>query len=70
MRHEKQISDLLKIQDLRNEINSLNTKSKEKYYHCTNTKLNCPSLSNKTYWSILKTFFNIKKAPNIPPVAY
>ena len=31
-------------------------------------KLNNPSTSAKTYWSILKTFYNGKKVPLIPPL--
>ena len=68
MRHQTQISSLLKVEDLRNEISNLITKSKEKYYQRINVKLNDPSLSNKTYWSILKTFYNGKKVPIIPPL--
>ena len=30
--------------------------------------LNNPSLQAKTYWSILKTFYNDKKIPLIPPL--
>ena len=65
MRHQTQISSLLKV-DLHIEISNLITKSKEKYYQRINTKLNDHSLSNKTYWSILKTFYNGKKVPIIP----
>ena len=61
MRHQTQISSLLKVEDLRNEISNQITKSKVKYYQRINAKLNDPSLSNKTYWSILKTFYNGKK---------
>ena len=46
MRHETQISSLLKVEDIRNEISNLITKSKEKYHQCINAKLNDPSLSN------------------------
>ena len=56
MKHQTQISSLLKVEDLRIEISNLITKSKEKHYQRINAKLNDPSLSNKTYWSILKTF--------------
>ena len=65
MRHQTQISSHLKV-DLRIEISNLITKSKEKYYQRINTKLNDHSLTNKTYWSILKTFYNAKKVPIIP----
>ena len=56
MKHQTQISSLLKVEDLRIEISNLITKSKEKHYQRINAKLNDLSLSNKTYWSILKTF--------------
>ena len=68
MKHQTQISSHLKVEDLRIEISNLITKSKEKYYQRINAKLNDPSLSNKTYWSILKTFYNGKKVPIIPPL--
>ena len=68
MKHQTQIRSLLKVEDLRIEISNLITKSKEKYYQRINAKLNDPSLSNKTYWSILKTFYNGKKVPIIPPL--
>ena len=61
MGHQMQTSSLLKEENLRNKINNLITKSKEKYYQCINAKLNDLSLSNKTYWSILKTFYKGKK---------
>ena len=67
MRHQMQISSLLKIEDFRNEISNLITKSKEKYYQRIDAKLNDPSLSNKRYWSILETFYNGKKVPIIHP---
>ena len=44
-----QISNLLKVENLCNEISNLVTKSKERYYQRINAKLNYPSLSNKTY---------------------
>ena len=61
MKHQTQISSHLKVEDLRIEISNLITKSKEKYYQRINAKLNDPSLSKKTYWSILKTFYNGKE---------
>ena len=60
MKHQTQISSLLKVENLRNEISKLITISKEKYYQRINAELNDPSLSNKTFWPILKTFLNGK----------
>ena len=67
-RHPTQIISLLKVENLGNEISNLITKSKEKYYQHINAKLNNPSLSNKTFWSILKTFYNGKKVCIILPL--
>ena len=38
------------------------------YYENLAKKLNNPLLQAKTYWSILKTFYNDKKIPLIPPL--
>ena len=66
MRHQTQIRSFLKVGDLRNEISNLITKSKEIHYQRIGEKLNDPSLSNKIYWSILKTFYNSTKLPIMP----
>ena len=41
---------------------------KENFYNNLAKKLNDLSNSNKTYWSIIKTFINGKKNPVIPPL--
>ena len=41
---------------------------KEEYYRNIALKLNNPKTSAKTYWSILKTFYNDKKIPFILPL--
>ena len=41
---------------------------KNVYYNQVAQKLNGPKTSLKTYWSILKTFYNGKKVPLIPPL--
>ena len=41
---------------------------KNVYYSQLAQKLNDPKTSSKTYWSILKTFYNGKKVPLIPPL--
>ena len=45
--------------------NLLGRSSKEKFYLCLSAKLFDPSISAKTYWSILKTFVNGKQVPLI-----
>ena len=42
--------------------------TKTLYYENLGKKLNNPLLQPKTYWSILKTFYNGKKIPLIPPL--
>ena len=56
------------LQTLINEINTLITSTKDLYYDNLAKKLNNPLLQAKTYWSILKTFYNDKKIPIIPPL--
>ena len=43
-------------------------KRKEDYYRMLSGKLNDPHNSAKSYWSILKTLYNGKKIPLIPPI--
>ena len=61
MTHQTQTNSLLKVEGLPNDISNLITKSKDKYYQRINAKLNDPSLSNKTCWSILTIFAMVKK---------
>ena len=56
IRHQRQISNLLKNKDLYSEINSLITESKEKYYQTINAKLNDPSI-------FVDKLFNGEKVP-------
>ena len=41
---------------------------KNDYCNVVAKKLSDPTTSSKTYWSILKTFYNTKKVPIIPPI--
>ena len=43
-------------------------KRKEKHHHHLSLKLNNPNAGAKTYWSILKSFYNDIKVPLIPPL--
>ena len=71
LRHKRNKEDFAKVEHLRNEIENLISKSKkEEYYQNINRKLNDPLTSSKTYWSIMKTFFNGKKVPVIPPLLF
>ena len=58
----------IEIQMLSTEISTLILERKKKYYHDLSLKLNDPKTSAKTYWSILKSFYNDSKIPLIPPL--
>ena len=48
------------------EVSQLISENKDEYYTKLAMKLNNPRSSSKTYWSILKTFYNDRKIPIIP----
>ena len=56
------------LQEVTNEVSKIISKRKEEYHYHLASKLNNPSTSAKRYWSILKTFYNGKKVPLIPPL--
>ena len=58
----------IEIQRLSTEISDMILKRKEKCYQHLSLKLNNPNTSAKTYWSILKSFYNDTKVPLIPPL--
>ena len=59
---------ILFFETIANELNELISSTKALYYDNLGKKLNNPLLQAKTYWSILKTFYNDKKNPLIPPL--
>ena len=50
------------------EVSQLISESKNDYYNKLSIELNNPETSSKTYWSILKTIYNGRKIPVIPPI--
>ena len=62
------VSDFRLLENVVNELNDLFSSTKALYYDNLAKKLNNPLLQTKTYWSILKTFYNDKKIPIIPPL--
>ena len=62
------VSDFRLLENVVNELNYLISSNKALYYDNLAKKLNNPLLQTKTYWSILKTFYNDKKIPIIPPL--
>ena len=61
-------SDFVFLQALITEINELISSTRNVYYENLAKKLNNPLLQVKTNWSILKTFYNEKNIPLIPPL--
>ena len=61
-------SDFVLLETLITELNELVSTTKALYYENLGKNLNNPLLQTKTYWSILKTFYNGKKIPLIPPL--
>ena len=47
------------------EVSQLIEKSKDEYYYRLGKRLNDPNTSAKSYWTILKTFYNKRKIPLI-----
>ena len=55
-------SDFVFLENLMTEINELISSTKNLYYENLAKKLNNPLLQAKTYWSVLKSFYNEKKS--------
>ena len=61
-------SNLERFSSLQNKLSNLIETSKQKYFSKIAKKLSDPSISSKTYWSILKSFLTGKQVPFIPPI--
>ena len=59
--NQKNNEDFVKARRSRIGIDNLISKSKKEYYQNINKKLNNPSRSSKTYWSIMKTFSMVRR---------
>ena len=55
-------------QEAINVVSNIICKRKEEYHYHLASKLNNPSISAKTNWSILKIFHNVKRVPFRPPL--
>ena len=62
------VSDFGLLENVVNELNDLISSTKALYYDNLTKKLHNPLPQTKTYWSILKIFYNDKKIPIIPPL--
>ena len=67
-RNGRNAHDLQHFNILVDQLNENIEQSKQKYYQNLSTKLNNPSTNRKKYWLIIKTLFNGKKVPLIPPL--
>ena len=61
-------SDYFKLQEATSVVSELISRRKEEYQKHLALKLSDPMTNAKTYWSLLKTFYNGKKVPIIPPL--
>ena len=61
-------SDYVKFQEATTIVSEVISRHKEEYQNYIVLKLNDPMTTTKTYQSILKTFYNGKKVPIIPPL--
>ena len=61
-------NDYLKLKEATVLVSRVIAKRKEDYHNFLASKLNNPKTSVKAYWSILKSFYNGKKIPLIPPL--
>ena len=68
MQNKRFESDFGFLKALITELNELISSTKTLYYENLANKLNNPLLQAKTNWSILKTFYDDKKIPLIPPL--
>ena len=66
--NNKNYDVFLKLQTISTELSEMIWKRKEDYYPMHLDKLNDPQTSDKSYWSMLKTLFDGKKIPLIPPI--
>ena len=70
IRSDKSLQFFNQFQFLQTRLSSLIEESKNQYYTRLSQKLLDPKTSQKSYWSILKTFLNNKKIPCIPPLLH
>ena len=59
---------LLNLKNSVAELNELVSTTIISYYENFGKKLNNPTIQTKSYWSILKSFYNNKKITLIPPL--
>ena len=66
--NKKNYDAYLELQTISTELSEMILKRKGDYYCALSDKLNGHDTCAKSYWSILKTLYNGKKIPLIPPI--
>ena len=61
-------NDYFQLQEATNVVPQVVSNRKQENYNNIALNLNNPKTSTKTYWSILKTFYNAKNIPVVPPL--
>ena len=66
--NNKSYDAYLKLQTVSTELSEMILKQKDDYHCQLSDKLRDPRTSAKAHWSILKTLYNGKRIPLIPPI--
>ena len=68
IKKDRQETDFCALEESICNLNDMILQSKTSYYENLGKKVNGPTLRSKTYWSILKGFYNGKRVPVILPL--
>ena len=68
LKNGKTEADYMYVHHAISEVSLIISESKDKYYNKLTFKFSNPKTSSKIYCSILKTFYNGRKTPIIPPL--
>ena len=69
LKNGRKITDFEIVDKEAAELSEMIPNRKEKYFYDLSLKVNNPQTSPKTYWSIIKSCYNGRKAPIIPPLS-
>ena len=69
LKNGRKITDFEVVDKEAAELSEMIQKRKEKFFYDLSLKLNNPQTSPKTYWSIIKSCYNGRKIPIMPPLS-
>ena len=69
LRNGRKIADFEVVDKEAAEFSEMTHNQKESYFYDLSVKLNDPHTSPETYWSIIKSCYNGRKNPMIPPLS-